>query len=48
MTDRLATAILDQGVMPLASIKHTDAAQLVRFQSIAGRLGEARALAGPW
>jgi type VI secretion system protein ImpC len=48
MSDRLAAAILDQGVMPLASIKHTDAAQLLRFQSIAGRVGEPRALAGPW
>lgn len=48
MTDRLASAMLDQGVMPLASIKHSDSAQIVRFQSIAGQPGEARALAGPW
>jgi type VI secretion system protein ImpC len=48
MTERLAAAMLDQGVMPLASIKHSDAAQLVRFQSIAGQPGEPRALAGPW
>ena len=48
MTDRLASAMLDQGVMPLASIKHSDAAQIVRFQSVAGQTGEARALAGPW
>ncbi len=48
MTDRLATLILDEGVMPLASVKHSDAAQLVRFQSIAGRAGQPRALAGPW
>jgi type VI secretion system protein ImpC len=48
MTDRLAEAMMEEGVMPLASIKHTDAAQLVRFQSVAGRLGEARPLAGPW
>lgn len=48
MTDRLASAMLDEGVMPLASIKHSDSAQIVRFQSIAGRTGEARALAGPW
>jgi predicted component of type VI protein secretion system len=48
MTERLAAAMLDQGVMPLASIKHSDAAQLLRFQSIAGEPGEPRALAGPW
>lgn len=48
MTDRLAYAMLDEGVMPLASIRHSDAAQIVRFQSIAGPTGQARALAGPW
>lgn len=48
MTDRLASTMLEEGVMPLASIKHSDAVQLVRFQSIAGERGEPRALAGPW
>lgn len=48
MTDRLASTMLDEGVMPLASIKHSDAIQLVRFQSIAGQRGEPRALAVPW
>jgi type VI secretion system protein ImpC len=43
ITERFAERILDQGVMPLASVKNGDAVQLVRFQSIAH---PARALAG--
>lgn len=35
MTEREAERILDQGFMPLASLKETDAALIVRFQSIA-------------
>ena len=45
MTDRLAARIMDQGIMPLASIKCSDAIQLVRFHSIAD---PPRRLAGPW
>jgi hypothetical protein len=45
MTERLATDIMAQGVMPLASIKHSDAIQLVRFQCIGD---PPRPLAGPW
>ena len=35
MTEREAERILEQGFMPLASLKETDAALVVRFQSIA-------------
>jgi type VI secretion system protein ImpC len=45
MTERLATDIMAEGVMPLASIKHSDAIQLVRFQCIGD---PPRPLAGPW
>ena len=45
ITERFAERIHDQGVMALASVKNSDAVQLVRFQSIAQ---PARALAGPW
>jgi hypothetical protein len=45
MTERFAATILDAGVMPLASVKHSDAVLLVRFQSIAY---SAQPLAGPW
>jgi type VI secretion system protein ImpC len=38
-------AILDQGLIPLASVKGRDDARLVRFQSLAGPL---RPLAGRW
>jgi len=43
MTEREAERILEQGFMPLASLKETDAALIVRFQSIAQ---PATALAG--
>jgi len=45
MSERLAARIIDQGVMPLASVKHSDAIQLVRFQSIAD---PSQALPGTW
>jgi type VI secretion system protein ImpC len=45
MTERLAARIIDQGVMPLASVKHSDAIQLVRFQSIAD---PPQSLPGTW
>ncbi len=45
MSERLAARIIDQGVMPLASVKHSDTIQLVRFQSIAN---PAQALPGAW
>jgi len=45
MTERFAGRMLDWGVMPLASVKHSDQVQLVRFQSIADPPAP---LAGPW
>jgi type VI secretion system protein ImpC len=45
LTDRAAARILEAGVMPFASRKDRDAAQLVRFQSVAH---PPAALAGPW
>jgi type VI secretion system protein ImpC len=45
LTENAAERILDHGIMPLASIKNSDAIQLVRFQSIAM---PPRPLAGPW
>lgn len=45
LTDRDAELILDEGLMPLASIKHSDSVRLVRFQSIADPLGR---LEGRW
>jgi type VI secretion system protein ImpC len=45
LTERAAEAMLDQGLMPLASMKDRDAVQLVRFQSVAAPL---RALSGWW
>jgi type VI secretion system protein ImpC len=45
MTERLAGRIAEAGVMPLASMKHSDAILLVRFQSIAD---PAQPLSGPW
>lgn len=35
LSDKAIEAVLDKGVMPLASIKGADAARLVRFQSLA-------------
>jgi type VI secretion system protein ImpC len=45
LTEDAAEKILDQGVMPLATLKGRDAVRLVRFQSIAD---PPRALAGRW
>jgi type VI secretion system protein ImpC len=45
LTERDADWILNQGYMPLVSIKDRDAARLLRFQSIAKPLA---ALSGPW
>jgi type VI secretion system protein ImpC len=45
MTDRLASRMMAEGIMPLASIKNTDSIQLLRFQSISD---PPRALAAPW
>lgn len=45
MTEREADELLEQGFMPLASLKNQDAALLVRFQSIAD---PAAPLAGRW
>jgi len=45
MTERFASKIADAGVLPLASVKHSDAIQLVRLQSIAD---PPRPLAGAW
>ncbi len=45
LSEDAAEAILDRGLMPLVSIKGTDAIRLIRFQSIAT---PATALAGRW
>jgi type VI secretion system protein ImpC len=45
LTERAAEAILNQGVMPLLSMKGRDSVRLARFQSIAQPLA---ALAGRW
>lgn len=45
MTERTADSLMEQGIMPLASLKEQDAVLLVRFQSIADPPG---ALAGRW
>ena len=45
MTERMATRIIESGLMPLASLKETDTVRLVRFQSVA--LPQTR-LAGRW
>ncbi len=45
MTEEQAEALLDNGIMPLASLKDQDAMLLVRFQSIAD---PPAALAGRW
>jgi len=45
LTEDAAEQILENGLMPLASLKGRDAVRLVRFQSIAAPL---RALAGRW
>ncbi len=45
LSEHAAEAILDQGLMPLVSVKGSDTVRLVRFQSIAE---PARALSGRW
>ena len=45
LTEDAAEKILDQGLMPLASLKGRDAVRLIRFQSIAD---PPQALAGRW
>jgi len=45
LTEQAAEIILDQGLIPLVSIKGSDAIRLVRFQSIAEPL---KALSGRW
>jgi type VI secretion system protein ImpC len=45
LTEDAAARVLENGLMPLASLKGRDAVRLVRFQSIAEPL---RALAGRW
>jgi len=45
MTENAANRMLENGLMPLASLKGRDAVRLARFQSIAEPL---RGLAGPW
>ena len=45
MTERFAAQMIDEGIMPLASVKHSDAIQLVRFQSIAD---PTQSLPGTW
>ncbi len=45
LSEKAAEAILDAGIMPLATLKDTDTARLVRFQSLAEPL---RPLAGRW
>jgi predicted component of type VI protein secretion system len=45
LTERFAERMLDEGVMPLASVKNSDAVQVVRFQSVTK---PATLLAGPW
>lgn len=45
MTERVAAQLLEAGIMPLASLKDTDAVRLVRFQSVAS---PPTALAGRW
>jgi type VI secretion system protein ImpC len=45
LTERQAEFVLDQGYMPLASVKNTDSALLLRFQSVSQPPSP---LAGPW
>ncbi len=45
LTERAAEIILDQGLMPLLSLKDRDAIRLARFQSLAD---PAKPLAGRW
>lgn len=45
LTERAAQYLMERGIMPLASLKGSDAVQVVRFQSVAQ---PAAALAGRW
>jgi len=45
LTEKAATKILDQGLMPLLSLKDRDAIRLLRFQSLADPPAP---LAGRW
>jgi type VI secretion system protein ImpC len=45
LTDEAAEVLLERGFIPLASMKNSDRARVVRFQSVAE---PAAALAGPW
>lgn len=45
MTERVAGSLLDRGLMPLASVRNSDAIQFISFQSIAQ---PAWPLSGPW
>lgn len=45
LTEKAVDALLDAGIMPLATLKDTDTARLVRFQSIAE---PPKGLAGRW
>jgi type VI secretion system protein ImpC len=43
MTERLADRFLTRGIMPLASVKHSDSVRLIRLQSIANPAARLRA-----
>jgi len=43
MTERTADRFLSRGIMPLASVKHSDAVRLIRLQSIANPAARLRA-----
>ena len=45
MTESAATAMLDRGVMAVASVRHSDAVKVVRFQNAAAPGAQ---LPGPW
>ena len=45
MTERMATRLIESGLMPLASLKESDSVRLVRFQSVGFPPTK---LAGPW
>ena len=45
LTEEAAVLLLDEGFMPLASIKGADRVRLIRFQSFAK---PATSLTGPW
>ena len=45
LTETAADRILEQGLMPVASLRNTSTVRLLRFQSIAS---PARSLAGAW